>query len=91
MSALIESLKGKKTYIVAVLTVIYAITGLATGQISFVMAVTLILPFAGGLSTLRAAIAKIEQAYLQHQATINTVLETVEPLASNVPTTSPNS
>lgn len=85
MENLIAVLKGKKTYIVAILTIMYALSGLATGNLSWPAAIMLILPFAGGLSTIRAAISKLEIAYAQHQATINAVLDTVQALPTQAP------
>lgn len=62
MNNLIEQLKGYKTYIVASLAVIYALTGLLSGQLTVTQAVAYILS-SGGLAALRGAIAKV-QVYL---------------------------
>lgn len=50
-------LEGKKSYIVAIALVVYAVTGVYTGNLSQDQAVTLVLNGLG-LGALRAAIAK---------------------------------
>jgi len=53
-----DKLNGKKTYIVAVLTIIYAVTGAAIGKIDWNTAVGIILA-ALGMSGLRHGISKV--------------------------------
>jgi hypothetical protein len=50
-----ELLKGKRTYIIAILTIIYAVTGWITGYLAPDLAIPIILG-ALGLSALRAAV-----------------------------------
>lgn len=50
-----QKLQGKKTYIIAVLTVIYAILGVILGKFDINTAIGLVLG-AGGLAALRNAV-----------------------------------
>ena len=54
---MLQSISGKKTYIMAGLTILYAGAGYWTGNLDFNTAVQMILG-AGGLSALRAGVTK---------------------------------
>lgn len=58
MKRIISELQGKKTYIVALALVIYAVVGVYTGQLSQDQAITLVLNGLG-LSALRAGVSKV--------------------------------
>ena len=66
MQALLKFLSGKKTYIVAILSVISGVASWASNKESFSTAVTNVpglLIFLGGVSAaVRAAVAKVEAA-----------------------------
>jgi len=53
---MIDWLKGKKTYLIAIGTIIYAVSGAATGQIDVQTAIQMILAALGGM-TMRAGIS----------------------------------
>lgn len=57
MGKLLELLQGKKTYLVSLAMVLYAVLGFALGQLDQEMTVQLVLS-ALGLSALRAGISK---------------------------------
>lgn len=59
MSNIIGTLDGKKTYIVAGLTILYAIVGLLIGQLQVSQAIELILAGLGGIG-IRSAISKLQ-------------------------------
>lgn len=59
MSNIIGALDGKKTYIVAGLTILYAIVGLLIGQLQVSQAIELILAGLGGIG-IRSAISKLQ-------------------------------
>lgn len=54
MKKITDLLQGKKSYIISILTAIFAIAGYITGNLTTEQAITLLLG-AGGLSSLRAA------------------------------------
>jgi hypothetical protein len=54
---MLESLQGKKTYLIAAATVSYALLGYLTGNLDFNQAATVALNGAG-LASLRAGVAK---------------------------------
>jgi hypothetical protein len=56
---MIEALAGKKTYIVAAATILYAALGYYTGNLDFNQAVNVALN-AAGLAALRAGVARKE-------------------------------
>lgn len=58
MKRIIADLQGKKTYIVALAIVAYAVFGVYTGQLSQDQAVTLVLNGLG-LGALRAGVSKV--------------------------------
>jgi hypothetical protein len=58
MKRIVAELQGKKTYVVAIALVIYAVAGVYTGQLSQPEAVTLVLNGLG-LGALRAGISKV--------------------------------
>lgn len=58
MKRIVSELQGKKTYIVALALVCYAILGVYTGQFTQTEAVTLVLNGLG-LGALRASISKV--------------------------------
>ena len=58
MKRIISELQGKKTYIVALALVIYAVIGVYTGQLSQDQAITLVLNGLG-LGALRAGVSKV--------------------------------
>lgn len=56
LNSILTLIQGKKTYIISVLMIVFAISGLVTGQIDNEQAIALILN-ALGLSALRAGVA----------------------------------
>jgi hypothetical protein len=76
MSNLITWLKGKKTYTVAIVAVVYALSSVATGNMSWQQAIAWFLG-SGAISSLRSAIADV-QVWLPY---LEGVIRLVTPLA----------
>lgn len=88
MTNLISWLKGKKTYTVAIVAVVYALSSVATGNMTWQQAFAWFLA-SGGISSLRGAIAKVE-AWLPYLEDVSNVVHTLTPPAQNpAPTTAP--
>jgi hypothetical protein len=80
MNNLINWLKGKKTYTVAIIAVVYALSSVATGNMSWQQAVAWFLG-SGAISSLRSAIADV-QVWLPY---LEGVIHSLTPPAPSLP------
>lgn len=86
MNNLISWLKGKKTYTVAIIAVVYALSSVATGNMSWQQAVAWFLG-SGAISSLRSAIADVQVWLPYLEEVINTLHPTTPPAATITTTT----
>lgn len=84
MQKFINSLKGYKTYAVSVATLVYAVTGYVSGNMTLTQLIGFLL-FGAGAATLRGAIAKVE-VYLPSLFDGVTMLQTMADKIKDVET-----